>query len=301
MPMYSKKSQFPLVMHTKIEDMKISSVLDKGFFGGFETSPEMHSHTFFELLFALEGNLRIQLLNGRILSVPEKSFCLIRPTVYHSTHKSENHNKKLALGFQIEKTAPGAKPSFYELCIKSLKTAADEPQVFACEELYEALHAFRREFNSSLPASESYASALLLQCYVLLFRALCDRIEIADENEVKNSADLSVSRKVLIDDYLYHHSGDPITQEALAAYLNLSTRQLNRILQQLYGTSFRQLLIDVRLHKAAQLLTNTERAIDDIALSVGYTSVSGFYSAFQSKFGISAGKHRKISRHTGRD
>lgn len=298
--MYSKKAQFRLVTHTKIEDMKISSVLDKGFFGGFETSPEMHSHTFFELLFALEGTLRIQLLNGKILSVPEKSFCLIRPTVYHSTHKTGSHEKKLALGFQIEKIDTNTKPSFYELCIKGLKADADEPQVFACEELYEALRSFQREFNSSLPASESYASALLLQCYVLLFRTLCDRIEIDNEDAVEEATDLSVSRKLLIDDYLYHHSGDPITQEALAAYLNLSTRQLNRILQQLYETSFRQLLIDVRLHKAAQLLTNTERAIDDIALSVGYTSLSGFYSAFHSKFGISAGKYRKISRHTGR-
>ena len=275
--------------------MKISSVLDKGFFGGFEFSPEMHSHTFFELLFALEGDLRIRLLNGRLLSIPEKSFCLIRPTIYHSTHKSENHEKKLALGFQIEKTEASTKHSFYELCTKSLQTDSVELQVFACEELCEALQAFKREFNSSLPASEPYASALLLQCYVLLFRTLCDRFESASTDEKTENADLSVSRKVLIDNYLYHHSGETITQENLADFLNLSTRQLNRILQQLYGTSFRQLLIDIRLHKAAQLLATTDRAIDDIALSVGYTSLSGFYSAFHSKFGISAGKHRKLS------
>lgn len=298
--MHSKKTQFPVVMHTKIEDMKISSVLDKGFFGGFETSPEMHSHSFFELLFALEGDLRIQLLNGRLLSIPPKSFCLILPTVYHSTHISENHEKKLALGFQIEKSDTSSRHSFYELCVKKLQSDLNEPLIFECEELYEALQAFNREFNSSLPASEPYASALLLQCYVLLFRALCGRLEAIDEDESAEAADLSVSRKVLIDDYLYHHSGEPITQEDLAAFLNLSTRQLNRILQQLYGTSFRQRLIDVRLHKAAQLLTTTERAIDDIALSVGYTSLSGFYSAFHSKFGISAGKRRKISRLTGR-
>ena len=298
--MHSKRPSFPIVMHTKIEDMNISSVLDKGFGGDFEISPELHSHTFFELLFALEGNLQIELLNGERISVPENNFCLIPPMIYHSTHKTVAYEKKLALGFQIEKAEASSGFSFFELCMKGLQTASAPPHVFSCEELSDTLQAFKQELNASLPASEAYASALLLQCYVLLFRTLCNRFEISLPAEGEKEHDLTVSRKVRIDDYLYHHSDESITQTDLAEALSVSPRQLNRILQQLYGTSFRQLLIDVRLHKAAQLLTNTERPIDDIATSVGYTSLSGFYSAFHAKFGISAGKHRKQSHSKGR-
>jgi AraC-like DNA-binding protein len=80
---------------------------------------------------------------------------------------------------------------------------------------------------------------------------------------------------------------------ALAKKMNISKRQLSRILKQLFGTSFRQLLIDVRLNRAAQLLIETDASAEEIAAAVGYTSMSGFYSAFKDRFSISVGRYRK--------
>lgn len=295
--MSSKKPQSHRIMHTSIEDLLLSTVLDSGFFADFQISPQAHAHAFFELLVALHGELQIELQNGERLCIPEGSFCLIQPNVYHSTHSTGNRDQKLALGFQIEKNEKCTGASFYKLCLKGLRSVSASPLLFECNELYDVLQAFKREINSSLPASEALSSALLVQCYVLLFRILCDRSEITESNEEQEDLDGSVSRKVRIESYLYHHSSEQITQEDMAGFLNLSSRQLNRILQQLYGTSFRQLLIDVRLHKAAQLLTSTDLSVEAIATEVGYTSLSGFYSAFRAKFGVSAGKHRRLSQH----
>ncbi len=292
--MDSKKELAPIIVHTQIENMRISSVLDRGFMEDFEVSPEAHAHTFFELLFSLEGELRIELLNGEQLVIPQKNFCLIPPMLYHSTHRSSGSEKKLALCFRVERDETISNSTFYELCTGWLGVTKTPPLLFECEELYLTLRDFKREFNSSMLASEACASALLLRCYVLLFRVLCSHLgnnTICDASQ--KSQDLSVSRRVSIEEYLYHHSNETITQDDMARTLHISARQLNRILQQLYGASFRQLLIDTRLHKAAQLLTKTDCAIEDIAAEVGYTSLSGFYSAFRSKFGISAGKYRK--------
>ena len=299
--MNSNTEQMNIIMQTKIEDVRISSVLDKGFFSAFFTSPETHSHAFFELLIAVEGDLRIELSGGNTLLVPEKSFCLIPPMIYHSTHQLESRGKKLALCFQIEKGVSDSDFSFYSLCENGLRSLHNDPLVFECEELYWCLKDLKRECNSSMLAAKDCASALLIRCYVLLFRLLCSRLDQATLPTQNENRDFAVSRKVRIENYLYHHSGENISQEDMAKALSLSSRQLNRILQQLYGTSFRQLLIDVRLHKAAQLLTKTDRPIEDVAMSVGYTSLSGFYSAFLAKFGISAGKYRKQASHHSMD
>ena len=75
--------------------------------------------------------------------------------------------------------------------------------------------------------------------------------------------------------------------------MHISKRQLSRVLRQLYGTSFRKLLIDVRMSRAVQLLDTTELPAEEIAAQVGYHSVSGFYDAFRKKYGMPVGSYRK--------
>ena len=60
--------------------------------------------------------------------------------------------------------------------------------------------------------------------------------------------------------------------------------------------SFRQLVIDIRMSRAVQLLSDTDLSIADVAYQVGYTSVSGFYEAFQKHYGIPPGSY-KAHRH----
>ena len=75
-----------------------------------------------------------------------------------------------------------------------------------------------------------------------------------------------------------------ISIEDIAKLLFLSTRQANRIIQNYYGCTWRELVIQKRMMVAADLLQNTEMTVEEISEYVGYESVRGFYSAFKKYY-----------------
>ena len=59
------------------------------------------------------------------------------------------------------------------------------------------------------------------------------------------------------------------------------------------GRTFKELLLEKRLSKAAQLLRETRLTTQDIILAVGYENTSYFYRAFRARFGVTPKDYRK--------
>ena len=134
---------------------------------------------------------------------------------------------------------------------------------------------------------------LFTQFYIQLIRMFRDQKKAeTPQAATSGGAIVQDTRRVKIENYLLFRYQDNITEEDLAAEMNLSKRQLSRVLQLTYGKSFRQLLIETRMHRAAQLLQEGGHSIEEIAYLTGYTSLSGFYSAFHKYFGVPVGKYR---------
>lgn len=81
-------------------------------------------------------------------------------------------------------------------------------------------------------------------------------------------------------------SGDDV-----AALLSMHRRTLNRRLQT-KGTTFQQLLDQVRLDLARQLLATSDISLDDLAATLGYTAVSSFMRTFRRWTGTTPGQWR---------
>lgn len=80
--------------------------------------------------------------------------------------------------------------------------------------------------------------------------------------------------------------------DALADVLAMHRRTLNRRLKA-QGTTFREVLDDVRFEAAFQLLATTQLALDDIAAALGYAGVSPFTRAFRRRSGTTPGQWRE--------
>ena len=80
--------------------------------------------------------------------------------------------------------------------------------------------------------------------------------------------------------------------DAVAEMLAMHRRTLNRRLEAL-GTTFREVLEDVRFEAACQLLALTELPLDDIADALGYAGVSPFTRAFRRRAGAAPGQWRR--------
>lgn len=290
------KSKSDIVMSTEIEDIRLTSVLDVGFAKEFQITSETHSHTFFELFITIGGRLCLESLNGDTVMMNEGSFCLIRPSVYHNTKVFEDDAKKLAIRFQFERICvSSAEPSLYERVSSTLDTLAPISVFNDCRELYSAFCELRSEILYPSIASDACATALLTRLYICFFRSLFDG-ECEAHAFNNGTFNLDTERKLKIEEYFFYHFKECITEDDMAREMNLSKRQLNRVLQSIYGVGFRRHLMDMRLHRAAQLLIESTLSIDEICAEIGYTSLSGFYSAFSQFFGISAGQYRKKFR-----
>jgi transcriptional regulator GlxA family with amidase domain len=78
--------------------------------------------------------------------------------------------------------------------------------------------------------------------------------------------------------------------------LNLSKRQLNRVLKKHYGMCFREKLCRARMDRAGWLLNTTEMSVSKICEEVGYLSETSFYKAFKRHYKMSPSKYREYMK-----
>lgn len=278
------------VLITEIGGISIRSVLDSGFTQESEVAPVVHAHAFYELIMGVEGVISVDLqgteTGGESLSVGAGEVCLIPPGVYHSTRAVTECPVKLALRFSLT-------GGVCDSAIVRAICGFTNPQMLGDGgRICEIMREIRTELNSGALASGEYVHTLLSQLYILLFRML-DRSSRGEGADDILSADEANNRQLQIEEYMLAHFAEPLTEEDLAEEMHLSKRQVSRILRQLFGKSFRQMLIDIRLSRAAQLLADTDMPLEELAAAVGYTSLSGFYTAFRKRYGMSVGDYRR--------
>ena len=76
-----------------------------------------------------------------------------------------------------------------------------------------------------------------------------------------------------------------ITQKDVAEKFHYSERQITRIIENCMGMNFAQLILKLKMEKAAGLLLQGEYSIENISQIVGYSTVSSFYRAFCKYYG----------------
>lgn len=92
------------------------------------------------------------------------------------------------------------------------------------------------------------------------------------------------------------HSHQDIDLQSLAAQTGLSVYHYLRVFSAVLGVTPHQYLLRCRLRKAAQLLSEEDRAITEIALDVGFADLSNFVRTFRRAAGVSPRLYRQASR-----
>ena len=283
-----------MILENTMGDLKISSVADQGFYDNFTMAPELHTHSYYEILFSLEGGFFLDLADGACKEVRMGDVCLIPPGVYHGTRSCGDTSKKLALRFRYVREAGQTQSgSLYEIFHRAMTACEDVILFDGDSDMVHQVDELHREILTPGRAMKEYTEVLLNQLYLLLTRKLDRRLQVDVTAKQADVGDEREQRRIWIEEYFQKYYCSSITEEHMAEQMCLSKRQVSRVLREIYGKSFRQLLIGERLNRAAQLLLITDWSVEDIAEAVGYTSLSGFYSAFRQKFGVSAGQYRK--------
>lgn len=99
-------------------------------------------------------------------------------------------------------------------------------------------------------------------------------------------------QKSIRSELLYRAGNTYPTLALIAQRLNMSERTIKRHLQA-QGTTFLQILAEVRFSQAKKLLQQPQYSIQDVAALVGYEEATNFIRAFKKMFGETPSQYRK--------
>ncbi|HIR26099.1 MAG TPA: response regulator [Candidatus Egerieimonas faecigallinarum] len=97
-------------------------------------------------------------------------------------------------------------------------------------------------------------------------------------------------------EYLEQHLSENISLDMLSQNMNYSAAYLSRLIKKTSGQSFSELLQELRLKRARELLRESDERIGDIALKTGYNDVSYFISTFKKKTGVTPKEWRSLAK-----
>ena len=98
-------------------------------------------------------------------------------------------------------------------------------------------------------------------------------------------------------DYIEKNYSNPFLRvEEIANHLHISHVYLCKIFQSIMSTTIIKFLINYRLQKASDLLTNDSAPIKTIAEKVGFHDQMHFSKAFKEKFGIAPSYFKSSSK-----
>ena len=196
--------------------------------------------------------------------------------------------KMLAVRFSYRKIRGDEK--IYDSFSRALEQIVEPTCFDAPDNVLPALLKLREEMSERESAWNFVCKSLFVMLYI-------DVLRLLSEDKIENTSsiinDSRHSRYYHIEMWFAENLAKHVTEGDLAQKMSLSKRQLSRVFADIYGMSFRDKLTEVRLHRAAQLLEQTELNVDKIALAVGYRSFSGFHRAFVKFFGCTPFEYRK--------
>jgi len=96
---------------------------------------------------------------------------------------------------------------------------------------------------------------------------------------------------------MWDRYNEPLSLDEMADSAFLSRFYFSRLFRSATGTSPGRFLAAIRLHKAKNLLLETDMSVTDIAYGVGYNSLGTFISRFTRSVGISPARYRWLAEN----
>ena len=274
----------------------------------------LHHHNYYELMFVLEAYMYQVIENRRHLYTPG-SCCLVNKNILHS----EEHSTDYRVAFLdisdtiIQNIYNALSMSFFDIeknrTPSQLETFLSENLDAACAAaknyidfipiqdnswVVQNIHHIFEQISQELIAPQIGSSHIIKGLIAKLIFFLDDPanycttpVQIGTDTEnalyqqistIMEETDGRASRSML--EEKLHYSGD----------------YLNKITHKYTGLGIFDYGMTVCMKKAASLLSHTDRNIQEIAASLGFTNRTHFYKHFQKIYHMTPGAYRKASR-----
>jgi AraC-like DNA-binding protein len=261
-----------------------------------------HEHDYFEALLILSGR-RIQHVGLIDVKADEGHILFMPPGVPHGA-TLQSHSVSLLISFSLSFLHPELSPEGLRAWDHpaTLETAPEllpfvaQPRVdFGCDvKLTKRLQGMATDLmsrsGSQVLAASAYARAQLSLFLLEVVRAFeGPLVEAAHSHRPLPNSDGIAALMSFIRERLT----DQISVEDAAKHLNVSPSCLSARIKRLTGKTFSELLSEVRLLRAKELLLYSDCRISEVAYSCGFEDHAYFSRRFRQLLGITPGDYRK--------
>lgn len=246
----------------------------------------LHTHESFEIICVLKGTV-IQTICDHTMELTEGDFCIIAPGVRHDLTIFSHavvicislRRSSFDLSF-FKLLSPD--DILYQFFTSVLYGSSDYPYIlFRAGQDYDVLDLVLELYQESEHPG-TYTNEFRFSCMSMIFLRLLrnhsDHIQIGTPGNGNFAAVIPILQ------YMQEHYAT-VTRTTLAELFHYHEAYLSRLIKQATGQTFAQLLQELRLRKAQQLLTTTDLPISEIVPIVGLSSVSHFHKIYRSRFG----------------
>jgi len=260
---------------------------------------EEHLHSSYELLICRQGS-GFQFVDGIGHRYEDDSVFVFAPFVKHANISDRSSpEQRYSIRFELPADQPANLAADPRMTAALQQLSREGCFFFRADgQLLQLISMLSDTICSDIPNPELLLSGLLSAVFSHVFHALCLSCKASGEphGDWMFRSDAS-QRKFLLDYYfdhlMYTAAGSDVKMEDICTQLHLSPSQLNRVLKETYGTTFKKKSIEVRLAYIRYYLQYSDLSVSEIARRTNFVSDSSFSLFFKQHTGLSPTQYRK--------
>lgn len=259
---------------------------------------EEHSHDFFEIQYVLKGNVKQQ-IGGFNVALQEGDICFISPSASHNPEVNDHETIMINILLRAKTFRKAFSNCLLEddiissFFMRVLHGQAYHPFLLCSTNSDEKIASLILEMLYNKNNPDLYTDRLLHtkveQLFIYLLRDYEEDFSTGSFQKNNEENIFSILRYV-------QNNFSTISLRSLSEYFNYNESYLSRMLKSNLGCTFSEYLTDLKLKKAAELLSTTKVPVTEILLQAGYTDKTHFYRAFNKKFGVTPNQYRMENR-----
>ena len=258
----------------------------------------LHRHNHLEIDYIYSGCASLDTEKERYI-LRENELCIIPPDMSHNLMVDDEES--IVIGFMVRQStfdtifsnvlamddllARYFKNVLYNRnnchCLRFHVSPADELFAKLVQDITLEAHSTRRYAGA-------IANCIMQEMFFLLLREYSSTAAYFTQDEFMSGQ----SRFLMILEYTQKHY-DTISLEYLSRFFNYNESYLSRMFREKMNMTFSELLMSIRMKKAADLLKNTNYSVADISEMIGYSSVDYFTKAFKKYYRLTPSQYRK--------
>lgn len=255
----------------------------------------LHKHNYIELQYVYKGELT-QIIDGKQITMKEGELMMLNQVISHEIKAAGEQD--IIINFIV-------KPEFFQY-IFSLADIDNVIFNFIMSTIYS--NATKGEYLyykvSQQGSIKTTMEKIIMELYdpditssisikLLVGLLLVNLIKHSNDIEVYSADNYEKKLSLDILKYIDEHYEEG-SLAIISHQLNLPDYKICRIIKKYTGVTFKQLVQETRLNKAADLLMRTKLPVTEIMQAVGYENITYFYKIFKEKYTMTPNEYRKM-------